>query len=135
MNLTRNAQFIGGIGAAGAGAGLGASLSAVSLDSADLLLTLGLALATIGLLLVSAGWFWPKRRDSTPQLALLTAITLAEDFSDARDVLDALRALGLVTPNEYAQLTLAIPSSLAERDRATETGETAAKPERPEPAD
>ena len=136
MNLTRNAQLIGVVGAAGAGAGLGAGLSAVSLNSADLLLTLGLALAAIGLLLVSAGWFWPRRRDRAHQLALFIAFTrLARDDGDAKKVLDTIRALGLVTPDQYGLLTVAIPSSLAERDRATETGQTAALAERPERAE
>ena len=136
MNLTRNPQLVGGIGAAGAGAGLGAGLSAVSLDSADLLLTLGLALAAIGLLLVSAGWFWPRRRDSAHQVALLIAFArLVRDHNDATNVLDTIRTLGVVTPDEYALLTVAIPSLLAEWDRATETGQTAALAERPERAE
>ena len=134
MNLTRNAQLIGGVGAAGAGAGLGVGLSAVSLDSADLLLTLGLGLAAIGLLLVSAGWFWPARRDRAHLVALtITVSQLAQVGRDPKWVLDMIRALGLLTSSQYEQLMAAIPSSPAERDRAAQTGETVAPAERPSP--
>lgn len=117
MNLTRNAQLIGGIGVAGAGAGLGAGLSAVSLDLSDLLLTLGLALAAIGLLLVSVGWFWPRRK--TEELAMvavaMTLVQLNATSEQARKLLLSLRETHLIAPSSSDKLLRIVPMLTEER--------------------